>query len=125
MASFELTTGHAKFSRDRHMLCEVYSNQNKLTWTCILAKLYEHEQNLDAGRFVNFSRTPQAHLVQLDFSNEKEPWWIAMATKINWIAEVTDEPWSLQPELQSVLHGSFTFGFADLGTAMMFKLVFG
>jgi hypothetical protein len=64
-------------------------------------------------------------VVTLDFTNEQEPWWVAMGHKVNWIAEVTNEPWSLEANLQSVMHGSFSFGFSDVATAMMFKLVFG
>lgn len=94
-------------------------------YTLTLLAIYDHEKELDRGRFESFSMTPQEHAVSLPMIRG-EPVWVTSERWVNWIAEQATSPWCLEPKFMEVFGvETFRFSFEDVVTAVAFKLVFG
>ncbi|RYD63679.1 MAG: hypothetical protein EOP83_11585 [Verrucomicrobiaceae bacterium] len=126
MPSSSLHAGYPRWGDDLYLVGDVHDDSSqKLIWTCLLMRIYEHERDLDRGRFEGFQRSPCEHMISLSMGNGAAPWAALIGPMINWIAETTTEAWSLDVDIASVGEGVFHFSFAELDVAMMFKLVFG
>lgn len=90
----------------------------------ILNEVYEHENDLDKGRFENYRHEAQPNSTNLTLDLPK-PIPHHMEEWINWIAQHSPGTWSLSIEMKHVADGVATFSFDDITTAVMFKLVFG
>ncbi|RYF09384.1 MAG: hypothetical protein EOO77_23945 [Oxalobacteraceae bacterium] len=97
----------------------------RVDWTCSIMEVYEHERCLDGGRFINFVRETQPNVVNLRLENHLAPWRRVIPERVNWIADHVQTPWSMTLTVHDVQSATYHFSFADVGIAMMFKLVFG
>lgn len=100
-----------------------YANLRFL-YSILVMKVYEHERDLNQGRFLHFDHTPQQWTVAIHHENRVIPWWEKCEGMINWIAENADSPWSLGIEMEHIQKGTFTFSFQDPTIATFFKVMF-
>jgi hypothetical protein len=104
---------------------DVYDSEtSKQIWTCLIMRIYDHEKDLDRGRFENFKRETREFTVSFKLTNQSQPWATLIGPMINWIAEIGNQPWSLDIDILHVGEGRFDFSFDELDVATMFKLVF-
>lgn len=84
-----------------------------------LMKVYEHERDLNRGRFQNFTQheTHEHHVRVPGHMHITEP-------MVNWIAEQVDTPWGLTVVDQAETGVLLDFSFTDIQSAVYFKLVF-
>lgn len=95
-------------------------------FTVGLMHVYEHERNLNDGRFKRFNRLPQPHAVVLTpdrFPVIGTP--MDIGTMVTWIAEHCRGEWHMAIYMKDVNKGSISFRFADQTDAVLFRLVFG
>lgn len=96
----------------------------QVSYTVELMTVYEHERDLDRGRFAHFQYDDQEFVARITRKDSPEPFPIMFETWVNWIAEQTDQPWSVRLDMAHVHHAVFIFSFADLTVGTMFKLAF-
>lgn len=95
-------------------------------FTVGLMHVYEHERNLNIGRFERFNRMPQPHRVVIEperFPFIGDP--LDVGTMVTWIADHCRGEWNMKINMSSVSTGSITFAFSDQTDAVLFRLVFG
>jgi hypothetical protein len=104
-------------------------DSRRIGWVLWLMEVYEHERDLNRGRFANFTPEPQEWLasvrVEGPLVGDRLPQLRHEVTvMINWIAEHVETPWSLDyRENGAVRYLDFTFADSHLG--FMFKILFG
>lgn len=96
----------------------------RFLYAVFVLKLYEHERDLNAGRFACFRDTPMPWSVSIFHENHDTPWWVKCEPMVGWIAENTDSAWNLTVSMNNVFEGNFIFSFEDPCTATFFKLAF-
>jgi hypothetical protein len=93
-------------------------------------RLFEHERDLCTGRFEHFTREPQVWPASIRFRLQGENKYERNEQMVNWIAEQTDTPWSLDVEDElddegmPTEFGRLRFSFTDSTVGVMFKMVF-
>jgi hypothetical protein len=104
----------------------VYSSTDPLhfLYAIILNEVYDHETDLDDGRFKNYTRDEQPNRIDLNL-NGPSPIPINVERWLDWIAQHSSAPWNLSVQMNHISDGIAIFSFADTTTAVMFKLVFG
>jgi hypothetical protein len=113
------------------LIWEVYSQKDpaRFLYGVILNEVYEHESDLDRGRFQNYTQSAQPNQINLDLDlgglSGIEPIHMQAEKWIDWIAQHSTALWSLSINMKDVSEGVAAFSFADSTTAVMFKLVFG
>lgn len=112
------------------LLKDVITKQNnRIGWTLGLMYVYEHERDLNRGRFKDFTPEPQEWLgsvrIEGPIVGDRIPQMRHEITlMINWIAEHVDTPWSLDyRENGATRYLDFSFSDSHLGFA--FKILFG
>lgn len=104
----------------KHDVCQ----EQQINYSVAVMKIYEHENQLNTGRFENFTHESQAWSVSIYHENKIEPWWKRAETLVEWVAENVDSPWSLDIKMEHVSAGHFIFTFADMSAATFFKMMF-
>lgn len=99
--------------------------ENKLLFSTRLMKIYEHERNLNSGRFKRFSESVyQNNIVSFDnqetFDGGRHPWFEKW---INWIADNTFGSWLVQTRHYHLNKACVSFFFEKPSDAGMFKMV--
>jgi hypothetical protein len=98
----------------------------RMHYNVTVMPVYEHERDLDRGRFLFYSHEDQEYVVQIRRDeNHPIPWKLHCEPWVNWIAEHHQNPWSLRIEMENVHAGTFVFSFSDPTIAFMFKLAHG
>jgi hypothetical protein len=127
----KIYTGRQKWHGDQQFILYEVRNRaggdtNRVLYTAIVMDIYDHESDLSRGRFEYFSREAQEYSVKVKATIQG---WRApdasVQQYVNWIAEHTQDSWSMEPYFNHVHDVDMTFSFADITTATMFKLVFG
>ena len=107
----------------------------KLVHIVPLITLYEHEKNLNAGRFMHFKEDQQTHLVKLTINRrKKDEFDYKIQEWIDWVATHTDSNWNIAFDFPDQHRDAIfntpidqqiaiTFSFENLTTAVVFKLV--
>ncbi len=100
-------------------------NGNHFLFSMVLASLHGNEEDLNDGRFRQFSHQQQPNKVYLRrnfaIGFELRHWYTDV---LGWIAEHCREPWSVGFEAHSVGDMTFEFAFAKVSSAVAFALVF-
>lgn len=98
--------------------------RDQVLFTVRLMAVYEHERDMDRGRFSLFCREPLPHVVEIEkkaiCDGTQQPWFEAW---INWLAEHCREPWSVSVEMIHVGQAQVKFSFGAAHDAVMFKMV--
>lgn len=97
----------------------------RVGWTLTMMDIYEHERNVDRGRFEHYDRQPQDWVATIKVEPEKGPLTQWVPQLVNWIAENHDGPWHLIADMEDVNEGYLRFSFADPDLAVMFKMANG
>lgn len=104
----------------------VYLNNNSLD-AIMIAKLTEDEINLDAGRFINFDKTPQLYQVQIVTNSLIYNTLHKSEELLNFIHNNITGKWNLSLWITSFNPDSkaiWDFSFSDSNEAVLFKLFF-
>lgn len=126
-------------SQGGYYLCKDIAIQETLRIGRVVSmmSLYDHERDLNRGRFAHFDRQPQAWPATVRLpQDDRFARWDRFTEMVNWIAEFADTPWSLDIvsdfEVDEDLQpkdGTWTesarFSFEDSHLGFMFKMVFG
>jgi hypothetical protein len=117
-----------------HLGVEVMSNGGVL-YTIFLFEIYDHETNLNSGRFVNFNQTTNDYQANclVESTNrtvfaglEFESLGHLVQRQVEWCAETTfrdPSHWNLSLEAHHVSKTGINFFFDDVTTAVTFKLL--
>lgn len=107
---------------------EILSEHGKILYVENLMKLYEHESELNRGRFVNFIKKEQEYKISMFLESSSREFSCKWTSSlVEWIAENNKEPWSIKRQIDDNI---FTFpdiildfSFANSTTAVAFALV--
>lgn len=91
-------------------------------YTMQLMVTYDAELNLQHGRFENFTREHQEHVVNLRFDGYGHEIQKKFGDIVTWLAE-QGAVWTFTPKPESVGKSSIDFEFENPTTAVVFKLV--
>ncbi len=97
-------------------------NSIQVAYTVDLMPVYEHERELDRGRFEHYRIEQQEHVARITRKDSPEPFPVMFESWVNWLAEHNEQPWSVTLDMPHVHHAIFSFSFADLTVGTMFKL---
>jgi len=125
MNSFSVAKNPIISINNKALLYDVFSGSHWL-YTIPVMELYEHEYELDNGRFLHYKKEPQKHEVIINFNNKRiggEEFRHATQQMVQWVAEQSDDDWNffLIPESVGVVHLNFSFSSAMV--AVIFKMV--
>lgn len=113
---------------DDHVLVKEVTDCTSLRigQTLGLMPVYEHERDLNKGRFEHFTTARQEWVAEIDVIDEHraEPFRQNVTAMVNWIAEHADAPWSLDWR-ETGSHRYLDFSFADSTHGFAFKILFG
>jgi hypothetical protein len=109
-----------------HLIHDHIVGMNQVAYIAHHMVVFDHERDLDNGRFEHFTHEGRENVVTLtlDESRCERPWNHQVRMWVNWIAEHVDSPWSLHVAMEHTRRGTFTFSFDDHVKAVFFKLVF-
>ena len=101
-------------------------HDNHCLFTVPLIELYENENNLNAGRFVNYRSSPQEYKVLVDLKKTSggEEFRYHNLKMIEWVAQQVEDTWSFTLEAESVHKINTLFSFNSAINAVIFKMVF-
>lgn len=123
-----LYTASAKFGHPSktYYLLHDHETNGRIVYAAYHMPIYDHERNLDAGRFKHFTKEPRPHSTSILLDQGKEDffWFDRVSVLINWIAEHVESPWSLHVDMDHATKGTFIFSFDDPVKGVLFKLVF-
>lgn len=97
--------------------------------TITLMHIYEHERDLNRGRFEHFDREAQRWPATIRLKDDSVLAERQVSRMVNWIAEQIDTPWSLDIEVDfdpgtDTYKDYARFSFEDSDLGVMFKIVF-
>jgi hypothetical protein len=98
---------------------------NRLTFSVPLMPLYEHEIELNSGRFKNYSLIMFPNKTYLRYDSRLQipliEWFCLI---ISWINEIkTKNHWSFSGRIIDEYRAEFIFGFDDVAISFMFAMV--
>ena len=102
---------------------DVYSNTQRYLYSIPMLDLFSTEEKLRGGRFELYSEVAQEHEVIIRSDGDGATYRRYFRDMVEWIAEQGTSVWSFWPEPEAVGKGLIRFSFADLVTAIAFKLV--
>jgi hypothetical protein len=120
-----ITVGTFRIGREtrRYAVEEIFNKLNQHICTIRLMTLYGSEEELDDGRFEHFSHARQEYVVKILAPPTGEAMTYHTAKMVEWIAEQTDDPWSMILDYHHLGNIDIDFSFADHAVATLFKLV--
>ena len=102
---------------------DVYSEKQQYLYSIPMLDLFSTEETLMGGRFELYSKAAQEHVVSIRTETDGATYRKEFRDMVEWIAEQGTSVWSFWPEPEAVGKGLIRFSFADLVTAVAFKLV--
>lgn len=126
---FSVSRNYHISTTNMSLVHSVYDNNQQWLYDIPLLELYDHENGLTDGRFLNFSHESQEHSVIMEnsLSTKKsisgEEFRYKLKQIIEWIAQHSSDTWSFFLTPQHVGNIDTIFSFKSVETAVLFKLV--